>query len=76
MYRAVKQIFGLEPEILGIYDTYSLAKDKVTQAVILYRNTYGREGSISRCDNSASRYPYRIEIEEFGSRDCFYVELI
>ena len=76
MYRAVKHIDGLEPEVLGIHDTYQSARNQVTQAVIQYRNTYGRDGLMSRSDNSASRYPYRVEITEPGSRDCFYIELV
>jgi len=76
MYSAVRQRDKQEPQVLGHYDSYEQAHSKIAQAVIEHRNVFGRDGSISRVTNSASRYPFRVEITNCGIIDRFYIQMV
>ncbi len=65
--------------IVGKYETYSEARNRVDLAVAAHRGTYGDDNTVSRTENSASNYPYKIEITEMTHeagliKDIYYVE--
>ena len=64
---------------LGTYDSYLVAKQQVDLAASSHRAIYGDDNTISKTENSASKYPYKIEITEMTAeagliKDIYYVE--
>lgn len=73
MYNVMRRLDNQPSELIGTFETYSEAKSMLTCAVIKHRNIFGRNSILSRCSNSSSRYPYRIEITDDNLTDCYYV---
>ena len=77
-YLAVKLI-SFRKTVIGKYETYIEARNRIDLAVAAHRGTYGDDNSVGRSENSASKYPYKIEITEMTSeagliKDTYYVE--
>ena len=77
-YLAVKSM-NYHTTIVGKYETYLEARNRVDLAVAAHRGTYGDDNTVSRVENSASKYPYKVEITEMTHeagliKDIYYVE--
>jgi hypothetical protein len=65
--------------VIGSYDSYQDAKQQVDLAASSHRAIYGDDNTLSKTENSASKYPYKIEITEMTHeagliKDVYYVE--
>ena len=61
--------------IVDSYEDYDVAKTKVEELVRLHRVIYGRNNTISRVENSASRCLYKAEIREVTHEAGLVVDL-
>lgn len=64
---------------LKSYDDYEQAKQHVDTLASAHRKVFGDHNSVSKTENSASSYPYKIEITEMTHEaglitDIYYIK--